>query len=231
MITSMILFAKQKKKYMITRRQIENIIVKLLAGDNGAKQDYIWMYRSNNSTIFQLCLGLYTTTQYEIIEIDIADPKSIDHIMGHIMGHIDIFGDITTVNVKYEKYHDEHGDQTPDYHETSEHINSIEASVVNKGFQYGSDVYFYPGKLHKGQEIFIVTAVYSDGDTFGRHTGYTELTGVYASEEKAKEAKRLLEENNKSNEYPAKQGEYVHIPWSGYFASLDEFRIDKVALK
>lgn len=81
----------------------------------------------------------------------------------------------------------------------------------------------FPVKV--GDEVFVVVAVYSTGDSFGHDAGANvEVLGIYKSCGKAKKAKLAADECKDSNlvvKTESGKNLELYCPWNGYFESLD----------
>lgn len=90
-------------------------------------------------------------------------------------------------------------------------------------------------EVEAGEEIYTLTVIYSDGDTFGHSCGNGEVVWVFKSEEKAKEAEQLFWDNRKSYsiKFESERGETISLsnPGSGYFETLDEVRIESFVVR
>jgi len=72
--------------------------------------------------------------------------------------------------------------------------------------------------LTNNQVVFVVVAVWSSGDSFAHDAGsHAEIMGVFLNKNDAKDFTLKLETNN----YIKIDGREIHVPWDGYFESLD----------
>lgn len=86
-----------------------------------------------------------------------------------------------------------------------------------------------------GDELHILTVIYSDGDTFGNSCGNGEIFWVFKTIEKAKQTEALIWNNRKSFSisFDTESGKKVSLsnPGVGYFETLDEIRLKSFSLQ
>ena len=124
--------------------------------------------------------------------------------------------------------------------------NYIEGIALLQG-RYG-DLYV-PFKPVHDQDYYLVSVVYSTGDSFGTDDGQIEFVDLFQTLEKAEALVQLIEQDYKQNPnfehgkpYETKnriaykrdddtEG-FVHTStWKGYFEHLTDVRVDLVRLK
>lgn len=90
------------------------------------------------------------------------------------------------------------------------------------------------GLVEPGETVFALVAVYSTGDSFGRHEGARlEFVDVFRNEEAAEAARKILDtEQDRMLEYRNDLGQVIsfHPPWSGYFESLDHIQVHELVV-
>lgn len=111
------------------------------------------------------------------------------------------------------------------------YIHSI--TEVKKADYKDVDVSF---SVEHGKDYYVLWADYDTGDSFGRYCNQLELIDVfqtYAAADKARKELEELGEECYSREYTRDDGAIIsiHIPWAGYFESLNSINIDSVKLK
>lgn len=91
-----------------------------------------------------------------------------------------------------------------------------------------------PFDVKQGDDVWVVAAVYSTGDSFGHDRGYcVEYIDGFLDKHKARDCARAIEATQKSfddrTDKEAKwiredgtEGKLDYVPWNGYFESLDE---------
>ncbi len=82
-----------------------------------------------------------------------------------------------------------------------------------------------------GQNYWLLWADYNTGDSFGRDENIVEFIDLYQSPEAAEKAKKELSDKaGYSLPYTRDDGDVVsiHIPWEGYFESLNSLNITMV---
>lgn len=90
-----------------------------------------------------------------------------------------------------------------------------------------------------GDIVFVIIAIYSDGGTFGRTDGYTEVLYVTKDIEKAIQLKKLLEKDAVENRNFSFNGNQIDFDgqsiytgtWKGYFSGLDRFELETEIVK
>jgi hypothetical protein len=100
-------------------------------------------------------------------------------------------------------------------------------------------------EVEPGDIVYIVWAEYTTGDSFGTDYGQYELIAAFVDEEKAKKCAKAckdFEENQNStyldsDRYSLKveldngQTYTVHVPWTGYFESLERVHVTTKTIK
>lgn len=78
-----------------------------------------------------------------------------------------------------------------------------------------------------GDLVFPVYVVYSSGDSFSRRDGYRfEMMEIFKTAEEAYEFERFLNFVNGEDYSVEYKGKKYHIPWFGYFESLDYVSVE-----
>lgn len=91
-----------------------------------------------------------------------------------------------------------------------------------------------PFEVKPGQHYFLVWADYNTGDSFGNDDNQYEFIDLFADFDKAKACQKAAED---SNGYGMKhiRGDgtemETHVPWHGYFESLNGINVDVVVCK
>lgn len=95
--------------------------------------------------------------------------------------------------------------------------------------------------VKKGDTIFLVSAIYSSGDSFGRSTGNIEYVGAYQTKEFAEKVRkyilhdyeRYLGDKSCRQEYKIEVDDEVIYTsaWIDYFETLNSVEIDKLVVK
>lgn len=84
------------------------------------------------------------------------------------------------------------------------------------------DIVYAVEDVPVGGIAHVVIVTYTDGDTFGSN-GYWTVGGVYASAEAAEACAARCRGANDS--------ERAHRPWDGYFAGLDDVRVEAMTVR
>jgi hypothetical protein len=84
----------------------------------------------------------------------------------------------------------------------------------------------FDSELEPGNKAYVVVVRYSDGDTFSSSSGHAHIAGVFSS---LKEAEKLKKEIKDQDEELPRQ--YDNNPWTGYFNSLEEVRIERIEVE
>jgi len=92
-----------------------------------------------------------------------------------------------------------------------------EVSLTSRN-KYEEESYPPDFDVKAGDTIFLVIAVWSDGDSFGHDSGArSEIFGVYKTFTEARERESELENGSAKDPY---------LPWNGYFESLDYVTVE-----
>jgi hypothetical protein len=123
-----------------------------------------------------------------------------------------------------------------DYADWSEDIyNDIrELEIVDSDYSYRDVIADFDVK--SGDIVFLVYALYSDGDSFGSSTGNIEYVAVYKSKEKAEACVKQINDsvdksrNTYSMEYTTESGSVLTVscPWIGYFNRLESAEVRRL---
>lgn len=133
---------------------------------------------------------------------------------------------------------------------TSHYVQGLQLLKEGSYSRYSVPVGFKP--VH-GVPYHVVCAQYSSGDSFGRYDGQGfEVVGVYRNRDIADENVSRIEKHNeiyRSHEYgrgklpkgfeifsielksDGRRNYKIHVPWSGYFESLDWVRAETFTLR
>lgn len=85
-----------------------------------------------------------------------------------------------------------------------------------------------PFEIDRNKSYLLLWADYNTGDSFGRDDNQVEFIDLFESIEKADAArKKLSDSTDYSTKYTREDGTEitVHIPWQGYFESLNSLNI------
>jgi hypothetical protein len=100
-----------------------------------------------------------------------------------------------------------------------------------------------PFEVKAGDNVYIVAAIYSTGDSFGHDDAECcEYIDAFINEYKANDCTRAIELTQKSyHDRTEKKAVWVreddsigkldYVPWNGYFESLDEVRCEKLEVR
>jgi len=95
-------------------------------------------------------------------------------------------------------------------HTFSAHAEGSKYSVYNVEETYDLD-------CEKGDAVWLAYVLYTDGDSFGKTSGYVKCLGLFKNEE---DAQKLLKKELKEGNQTGKKRKYKC--WNGYFSGLDE---------
>lgn len=114
------------------------------------------------------------------------------------------------------------------YEETNNDIQGLE--IVKGKNRYNDVVADF--EVKDGDELFLVYAEYSSGDSFGHSTGNLEFIAVYKTEQKAWDAYNVIDNGGSTDlVFILESGlEYKlgYAPWDGYFENLQHFNVVKL---
>ena len=91
-----------------------------------------------------------------------------------------------------------------------------------------------PFDVKKGDDVWVVVAIYSTGDSFGRDDrACAEYIDAFLDKHKARECRDAIEKTRKSwDDREDKKAEWIredgsvgkldYVPWNGYFEHLDD---------
>lgn len=100
-----------------------------------------------------------------------------------------------------------------------------------------------PFDVKEGDDVWVVSAVYSTGDSFGRDDrACVEYIDGFLDKHKARACARAIEASRKSyDDRTEKNAEWIredgseakldYVPWNGYFESLDDVNCDYLEVK
>jgi hypothetical protein len=89
----------------------------------------------------------------------------------------------------------------------------------------------YPGDLKSGDEVYVLYAVYSTGDSFGHdENGCIEFISVHKDANLAFKNKNNLQNGKHVVEHDDGTIENIYAPWGGYFESLSYLQVDNFTL-
>lgn len=138
-------------------------------------------------------------------------------------------------SVNYREYY-RSGETYGDWSESNS-ISYTSAKISEKSY---GDVALFPGQREpkRGEDIFVVGASYSSGDSFGRGRGYHELLWAFTDGEAAFKLKDALEEDYRENSDYNFKGNYIEFEgikvgtstWKGYFESLEDVFVERIML-
>lgn len=120
--------------------------------------------------------------------------------------------------------------------DSTETTNRVLSAHLKKDQSYHSMPMDF--KVDKGDDVFIVWAEYTTGDSFGRDGGNVELVLAFESYDKAEMCEKKIKEHyNNGDSYTldlkSSSGKDISffVPWKGYFESLDCVNIDKIMVQ
>lgn len=73
-------------------------------------------------------------------------------------------------------------------------------------------------------EVWVVTVIYSDGNTFGHTEGYGRIEAVVRTEGEAD----IIASKIRKGDYTSRSG---YNSWGGYFASLTDVRVERFKVR
>lgn len=136
---------------------------------------------------------------------------------------------MTDIIVTFDKYVEEVGDYNPNDEwdrpdtDTSWHFSNI-ALEGTREKHWNDESYTPEVDFKRGDECYVVIAVWSSGDSFGRDSGYgAEIFGAYKTLAEATARKKELEAVDSN-------GKDYRYPWVGYFEYLDYVTIESTIL-
>jgi hypothetical protein len=109
---------------------------------------------------------------------------------------------------------------------------SFEVKSVNleAGSRYETETFTIPGNVKSGDTVYVLSMIYSDGDSFGNSTGHGEVIWVFTNEKVALEADKIWSSSNKaySVEFPIEDGTIVKLsnPALGYFNNISYMNVE-----
>jgi hypothetical protein len=114
--------------------------------------------------------------------------------------------------------------------------DSTDGDVYVNGIRVVDDSYrdvSVPFDVDDDHNYYLLYAVYTTGDSFGSDGGNTEWIDLFRTRAAADAAKKSIEETTGSfsASYTRDDGTdiKIHIPWDGYFETLDELTVKKVS--
>lgn len=147
-----------------------------------------------------------------------------------------LIGKLYSIEVKDDSYREDTSEADPDdqWSRASTHTDHNIVSFKVHPESHYSDI-MVPYEPERGVDYYLLYTVYSTGDSFGHDSGNcVEYIGLYTKEELhiAKENERRIEAHNCGNRetklqllMPNTADFRMHIPWHGYFESLDYVNI------
>lgn len=125
---------------------------------------------------------------------------------------------------------------------------STESSNYVSGFNIVDDILIHSADLVVGFEIkpdktyYLVSVIYSTGDSFSHHSGKIDYIELYESLEMAEATKKMILDSyalkDKEESYSVEILNNAGTPykissssWVGYFESLEDVQIDAIKLK
>jgi len=130
-------------------------------------------------------------------------------------------------------------DDSWDRDNTDQQITGWSAEVVD--LSKDEDRYYWSESVvaevdDEADEVYVVVARYSTGDTFGNDSGQVFLADAFDDETDAYE---LLDEFKKHDGYGSRKvvpfsmeykGKNYSIPWAGYFENLESLHVETVEI-
>lgn len=100
-------------------------------------------------------------------------------------------------------------------------------TTANDGRWYDMMVPFKP---EADRPYYLIYGVYSTGDSFGSRSGVIHFVGLFENEEDATEIAKLIEKIDGYQYSINYKGQDYHIPWTGYFESLERLEMKPIRL-
>ena len=123
-------------------------------------------------------------------------------------------------------------------HSDYSHWSHTEQTHVFRCLRITTDAYsdlLYPGVAQRGDELFLVYALYKSGDSFSRQDGCLALIDVFNSKKKAMDCQAAAEAAAKNDNfsYIANNGVRTtqRCPWTGYFERLESVEYIQLDVK
>jgi hypothetical protein len=146
------------------------------------------------------------------------------------------------VNSERREYVTRQGDPEDrwDRDDTSTDWNFRNVYIVDENASWD---FCLPFEVKQGDDVWVVAAIYSTGDSFGRDDrACVEYIDAFMDKHKARECARLADASQKGwNDHEDKKVEWVredgsagklgYVPWNGYFEVLDEVRCEYLEVK
>lgn len=135
------------------------------------------------------------------------------------------------VNSEYREYITRHATEDQwDRDDTARDWHFRNVYIVDKNAAFDLVV---PFDLKPGDDVWVVLAIYSTGDSFGRDDRYSvEYIDGFMDKHKARDCARAVEATEKRwDDHTDKDANWIredgsagkleYVPWNGYFESLD----------
>jgi hypothetical protein len=120
---------------------------------------------------------------------------------------------------------------------------SLKKVARNKDFlsKWNFTAYKVPDIVYNADSVYVVSVVYSSGDSFGSSSGNFQVAFVTEDPKEALRAKEAIEEDHRIKKTYTKEKEYKvwsdfrnseklvcgkYFSWDGYFENIEEIRID-----
>ncbi len=129
-----------------------------------------------------------------------------------------------------QSHHEQYSDEQYDYSWSYEGTFSVDSVSIEKPSGYDYETINVGWDAEPGQEVYVLTMIYGDGDSFGHASGRGEVLWIFKDIECAKKAAQKLREDE--NEYTVciedEQGEVIKLsnPGSGYFESVEDILVE-----
>lgn len=121
-------------------------------------------------------------------------------------------------------------DEDDSWSRDSTHTNN---NVLGFKFSRGSDFDVIADFDVKVNDVYLLSVIYSTGDSFGQDGGEIEYIGVYSDENLASEQAIVIEQNKcHSVDLVANNGKKYkqHCPWVGFFESVESVNVDLISM-
>lgn len=142
------------------------------------------------------------------------------------------------IYVNYEEYgessHESHGDGEWDCSWSYDGSFNVTGVVLENPAGFSYETLNVNWDASPGEEVYVLTMIYSTGDSFGYASGKGEVLWVFKDFDVAKNAAKRLREQE--DEYSVKiedeTGQTIQLsnPGSGYFESVEEIRLESFKL-
>jgi len=94
-----------------------------------------------------------------------------------------------------------------------------------------------PGKVNRGDRLYLVHAIYNTGDSFGHDEGLINIIDAFKNQKKAQACADAAQKSEASQDYTFEYKNDVgvvvkaHTPWNGYFESLSGVYVTELPVR